>query len=329
MLGLSLLLLALCLAAVHAYQDARRREGEPWYLIGWLPAWYHKMASRPRVCAFGLGSLLAMAFATALSAQAMRAVPRPIVVLTPAVADSLAARYARTQTSAEVPEHAECLTATATPMSGKATLFVVTGTRAARIVAHGRDASKVWIQPKCPRGTYLLHTHSQHHCTLLTGSTCTDANWWKYPSANDLNYARSKRHAMGLVQWGPRSFTEYAPDSLPEQPPNRPLAPDVFVTLLASGVMANQIGKFDVDTYHGPRPLVDAWSGYHLAGGYALESLGHSMRVPIRTRLAAVCGTAVAFEYTQGQADPMDMALGCGGALLSAGIRAGVSRWTT
>ena len=325
MLGLILLLIALCLAAVHAYQAARREE-EPWYLIPWIPAWYEKLMSRPRAFSFGLGTLLAMAFATAVSGQAMRAVPRPIVVMTPAVADTLAARYVRTQVSAEAPEHAECLTATATPMSGKATLFVVTATKPAKILGHGRDSTKVWIKPKCPRGTYLLHTHSRHHCTLLTGTECTDSRWWQYPSPNDYNFARVKGEPMAIVQWGPRSFTEYAPDSLPDRPPNRDLRRDVFAAGLAGALTANMRWAFQRDTYTGPRQL-DQHSAYHAITGFALAELGQNMGVgPLSTTLL-VCGTAAVFEYTQGVADHVDTGLGCGGALASAGIRAALSRW--
>ena len=260
--------------------------------------------------------------------DSLRAVPRPIVLMAPAVSDSLAARYARTQTSAEVPEHAECLTATATPLSPKATLFAITGTKPAKILKQWRDSAGYYLRYHCPRGTYSLHTHSEHHCRAVLGTaTCPDSGRIDLPSAVDVRTAYRMRAPLSVVQWGPRNFTAFAPDSLPDLAPRRALLPDVYATGLGLGVMANTFWAFDRDTYSGPRPAFDQFSAFHLAGGYALAEVGHALKVSAPRRFALVCAASVGFEHSQGRPDPIDMAYGCGGALLSVAVRSAVNRW--
>lgn len=260
--------------------------------------------------------------------DSLRAVPRPIVLMAPAVADSLAARYTRTQTSAEVPEHAECLTAAVTPLSSKATLFAVTGARPAKILKQWRDSAGIYLRFRCPRGTYRLHTHSEHHCRAMLGTaSCPASARIDLPSDVDLRSAHRSRAPLSVVQWGPRAFTAYAPDSLPDLAARRALLPDVYAAGLGLGVLANTIWAFDRDTYTGPRPIFDQFSAFHITAGYMLADIGHALGVTPARRLALVCAAAVGFEYSQGEADPWDMAYGCGGALLSLGVRSAVIRW--
>ena len=74
---------------------------------------------------------------------------------------------------------------------------------------------------------------------------------------------------------------------------------------------------------------LDQWTVFHVTAGMALESLGESIDVPVGWRVAAACGGLAAWEHTKGYVDSRDIAAGCAGVIVSAGLRAGWAHLTS
>lgn len=179
------------------------------------------------------------------------------------------------------------------------------------------------IKSKCPDPTApTIHVHTPTSCD--TAGACALGGYQAFdpnPSVSDRKVLAMTGAAYSVVQSDRNTFTFYFPTEVPAQVVvDRGLTRDLFLTSLAGGVVANALWGFDVDS-GGYAPRLDQMSAFHFTAGYALESLGDALEVPLGWRLGGVCGAAVAWEYSQGFVDWTDAGLSCGGALVSAGVR--------
>jgi len=90
---------------------------------------------------------------------------------------------------------------------------------------------------------------------------------------------------------------------------------------LAAGLATNVVARLDRDPggYRDTWFTVDKWQ--HLNAGMLLTDGALIMRVPPRRAVLLTCLAATGYELTQGYVSRKDIAVGCGGSLLTVTVR--------